>query len=131
VAAGTYANHLNLQTDNHANIPSLNFFKGRMVFLPPNQQCQRITRRFTNLNNQFWIRWNLSCDVAACLPRITLFTAKSPFDLFLPTECEACFTVNLTCKRDPNCDSSRITVELLWANVVIGAARWLHLTGNI
>jgi len=28
------------QTDNHASIPSLSFFTGRMPFLPPNQQCQ-------------------------------------------------------------------------------------------
>ena len=26
--------------DNHANIPPLSFFTGRMPFLPPNQQCQ-------------------------------------------------------------------------------------------
>jgi len=29
-----------LQTDNHASIPPLCFFTGRMPFLPPNQQCQ-------------------------------------------------------------------------------------------
>jgi len=29
-----------LQTDNHANTPSLSFFTGWMPFLPPNQQCQ-------------------------------------------------------------------------------------------
>jgi len=29
-----------LQTDNHANISPLEFFTGRMLFLPPNQQCQ-------------------------------------------------------------------------------------------
>ena len=29
-----------LQTDNHASIPPLSFFTGRMPFLPPNQQCQ-------------------------------------------------------------------------------------------
>jgi len=29
-----------LQTDNHASIPPLSFFKGRMPFLPPNQQRQ-------------------------------------------------------------------------------------------
>jgi len=29
-----------LQTDNHASIPSLSFFTGRMPFLPPNQQRQ-------------------------------------------------------------------------------------------
>jgi len=27
-----------LQTDNHASTPPLSFFKGRMPFLPPNQQ---------------------------------------------------------------------------------------------
>jgi len=27
-----------LQTDNHASTPSLSFFTGRMLFLPPNQQ---------------------------------------------------------------------------------------------
>jgi len=30
-----------LQSDNHASIPPLSFFTGRMPFLPPNQQCQR------------------------------------------------------------------------------------------
>ena len=29
-----------LQTDNHASIPPLSFFTGRMPFLPPNQQRQ-------------------------------------------------------------------------------------------
>jgi len=29
-----------LQTDNHASTPPLSFFTGRMLFLPPNQQCQ-------------------------------------------------------------------------------------------
>jgi len=29
-----------LQTDNHANTPPPSFFTGRMLFLPPNQQCQ-------------------------------------------------------------------------------------------
>jgi len=29
-----------LQTENHASIPRLSFFTGRMPFLPPNQQCQ-------------------------------------------------------------------------------------------
>jgi len=29
-----------LQTDNHANMPPLCFFTGRMPFLPPNQQRQ-------------------------------------------------------------------------------------------
>jgi len=29
-----------LQTDNHANTPPLNFFTGRVPFLPPNQQSQ-------------------------------------------------------------------------------------------
>ena len=29
-----------LQTDNHASTPPLSFFKGRMPFLPPNQQRQ-------------------------------------------------------------------------------------------
>jgi len=29
-----------LQTDNHASTPPLNFFTGRMPFLPPNQQRQ-------------------------------------------------------------------------------------------
>jgi len=31
-----------LQTDNHTNTPPLSFFKGRMPFLPPNQQRQSI-----------------------------------------------------------------------------------------
>ena len=29
-----------LQTDSHASIPTLSFYKGRMPFLPPNQQRQ-------------------------------------------------------------------------------------------
>jgi len=29
-----------LQTDNHASTSLLKFFTGRMLFLPPNQQCQ-------------------------------------------------------------------------------------------
>jgi len=29
-----------LQTDNHASIPPLHFFTGRVPFLPPNQQRQ-------------------------------------------------------------------------------------------
>jgi len=29
-----------LQTDNHSNTSSLNFFTGWMLFLTPNQQCQ-------------------------------------------------------------------------------------------
>jgi len=29
-----------IQTDNHASTPPHSFFTGRMLFLPPNQQCQ-------------------------------------------------------------------------------------------
>jgi len=41
-----------LQTDNHASTPPLEFFTGRMLFLPPNQQRQSTTthehnRKFT------------------------------------------------------------------------------------
>jgi len=40
--ARPYANHLHLlQTDNHISISSFNFFRGQMLFLTPNQQCQR------------------------------------------------------------------------------------------
>jgi len=38
-SAGPYAS-LHLIPDNHANIPPLSFFTGRMPFLPPNQQLQ-------------------------------------------------------------------------------------------
>ena len=38
-----------LQTDNHASIPPLSFFTGRMPFLPPNQQRQSI-EGMTRLN---------------------------------------------------------------------------------
>ena len=31
---------ISLQIDNHASAPPLKFFTGRMLFLPPNQQCQ-------------------------------------------------------------------------------------------
>jgi len=37
-----------LQTDNHASTPPLNFFTGRMPFLPPNQQRQ---------STEGWIHW--------------------------------------------------------------------------
>jgi len=38
-SAGLYAS-LHLIPDNHANIPRLSFFTGRMPFLPTNQQRQ-------------------------------------------------------------------------------------------
>jgi len=38
-SAGQYAS-LHLIPDNHANIPPLSFFTGRMPFLPPNEQHQ-------------------------------------------------------------------------------------------
>ena len=38
-SAGLYAS-LHLIPDNHASIPPLSLFTGRMPFLPPNQQCQ-------------------------------------------------------------------------------------------
>jgi len=37
---------ISLQTDNHASTPPLMFFKGRMPFLPPNQQCQSTERTY-------------------------------------------------------------------------------------
>jgi len=37
-----------LQTDNHASIPLLKFFTGRMPFLPPNQQHQSTSPKHTN-----------------------------------------------------------------------------------
>jgi len=42
-----------LQTDNHASTPPLSFFKGRMPFLPPNQQRQSTegTRPWNISNN--------------------------------------------------------------------------------
>jgi len=36
-----------LQTDNHARTPPLSFFKGRMPFLPPNQQRQSTEEKST------------------------------------------------------------------------------------
>ena len=40
-----------LQTDNHASTPPLNFFTGRMLFLPPNQQRQSTEGKFHSHNN--------------------------------------------------------------------------------
>jgi len=37
-----------LQTDNHASIPLLSFFTGRMPFLPPNQQRQSTVGTWTS-----------------------------------------------------------------------------------
>ena len=34
---------ISLQTDNHDSTPPLSFFRGRMPFLPPNQQRQSIS----------------------------------------------------------------------------------------
>ena len=44
-----------LQTDNHTNNPSLNFFTCPMLFLMPNQQCQSTegtmeTEKCANIN---------------------------------------------------------------------------------
>jgi len=44
------------QTDNHASTPLLNFFTGRMLFLPPNQQRQSTkgtAPKFEYKNKQF------------------------------------------------------------------------------
>jgi len=38
-----------LQADNHASTPPLSFFKGRMPFLPPNQQRQSSEGKFVCL----------------------------------------------------------------------------------
>jgi len=46
-SAELYAS-LHLIPDNHANIPPLSFFTGRMPFLPPNQQRQ--STEGTNVN---------------------------------------------------------------------------------
>jgi len=43
-----------LQTDNHASIPPLSFFTGRMPFLPPNQQRQS-TEGIQHYTNTFVI----------------------------------------------------------------------------
>jgi len=40
-----------LQTDNHANTSSLQFFTGRMPFLLPSQQCQSTEGRCVNIHN--------------------------------------------------------------------------------
>jgi len=39
-----------LQTDNHASTPPLNFFTGRMPFLPPNQQRQSTEGHYFTVN---------------------------------------------------------------------------------
>jgi len=38
-----------LQADNHASIPPLSFFTGRMPFLPPNQLRQSTEGRYCDL----------------------------------------------------------------------------------
>jgi len=40
-----------LQTDNHVSTPPLSFFRGRMPFLPPNQQCQSSEGKGINLTS--------------------------------------------------------------------------------
>jgi len=48
---------ISLQTDDHASIPPLSFFTGRMPFLPPNLQCQSTEGTvFVKWINQ--IKWN-------------------------------------------------------------------------
>jgi len=46
-SAGLYAS-LHPIPDNHANIPPLSFFTGRMPFLTPNQQCQSTESESSN-----------------------------------------------------------------------------------
>jgi len=54
-----------LQTDNHASTSSLNFFTGRMLFMTPNQKCQRTegikfsktSRTIAKSTNFFAIFW--------------------------------------------------------------------------
>jgi len=41
---------ISLQTDNHASTPPLNFFTGRMPFLPPNQQHQSTEGHYFTVN---------------------------------------------------------------------------------
>ena len=48
-SAGLYAS-LQLIPDNHANIPPLSFFTGRMPFLPPNQEHQSTKGREMTYN---------------------------------------------------------------------------------
>jgi len=43
---------ISLQTDNHASTPPLSFFKGRMPFLPPNQQRQSTQTTLALKGNQ-------------------------------------------------------------------------------
>jgi len=43
-----------LQTDKHASIPPLKFFTGRMPFLPPNQQRQRLKALKYKIAKKAW-----------------------------------------------------------------------------
>ena len=54
-----------LQTDNHANTPSLCFFTGRMPFLPPNQQ-RRSTEGRTEKKLKARSRKNDACRLRRC-----------------------------------------------------------------
>jgi len=47
---------ISLPTDNHASTPPLNFFTGRMPFLPPNQQLQ--STEGTSFNKMLHNEWD-------------------------------------------------------------------------
>jgi len=44
-----------LQTDNHASTPPLEFFIGRMPFLPPNQQRQSTEGKTKERNTKLFL----------------------------------------------------------------------------
>jgi len=60
-----------LQTDNHANTPSLSFLKCQMPFLPPNQQCQSTTQSTLLLRKP-------QCTVRCVNQRITWVNLQQP-----------------------------------------------------
>ena len=48
-----------LQTDNHASTSPLSFFTGRMPFLPPNQQQQRLKASHPRGKLIGWLEFNV------------------------------------------------------------------------
>jgi len=53
-----HANHLHLQTDNHASTSSPNYFTGWMLFLTPNQQRQSTEGNSDSISSQIKFKEN-------------------------------------------------------------------------
>ena len=94
-SAGLYAS-LHLIPDNHANIPPLSFFTGRMPFLPPNQQRQSTFTSYLNYlksvihlyikqqSEQFWLL--RQCHVSKRKVITTLTSPLYEYHYFLHLE---------------------------------------------